>query len=138
MNRAQVRRHFSILWWWQLVLVLVPVITINILFESSRQPGVLAMPFFIAGMLSMFISLPLFNAYKHALIATGKARDSDAEPAAWQALAKIRRKAFLGASLPAWIAAVAVFTSLEAVPLILLTLSSLVILYLYRIPRQLS
>ncbi|WP_339490072.1 MFS transporter [Pseudomonas sp. EL_65y_Pfl2_R95] len=138
MNRPQVRRRFSILWWWQLVLVVLPVLIINSLFESSREPGVLAMPFFIAGMLSMFVSLPLFNAYKHALIATGKARDTEVEPAAWQTLGEARRKACWGAGLPAWIAAAAVFTSLEAVPLILLTVSSLVILYLYRIPRQLG
>ena len=48
------------------------------------------------------------------------------------------RSQVLGAGLPAWIAAVAVFVGLEAIPLMLLGLSSLVLLYLYRIPRQLG
>lgn len=138
MNRPQARRRLSILWWWQLCLALAPVLIINALFESSRQPGVLAMPLFIAGMLSMFVSLPLFHAYKHAVIAAGKARDTEAEPEAWAALAQTRRKSLLGACLPAWIAAIAVFASLEGVPMLLLCVSSVVILYLYRIPRQLG
>ena len=49
-----------------------------------------------------------------------------------------RRKAFLGAGLPAWIAAIALFSGLNAVALILLALSSVVLLCLYRIPRQLG
>lgn len=67
-----------------------------------------------------------------------KALDTPDEPAAWVALARIRRLAFVGAALPAWIAALAVFAGLPALPLMLLALSSLVLLYLYRIPRQLG
>ena len=40
--------------------------------------------------------------------------------------------------LPAWIAAIALFSGLNAVALILLALSSVVLLCLYRIPRQLG
>ena len=96
------------------------------------------MPLFVAGLASMFVSLPLFSAYKRALVATEQALDSAQEPDAWQELARRRRLAFLGAGLPAWIAAIAVFVGLEAIPLMLLGLSSLVLLYLYRIPRQLG
>lgn len=42
------------------------------------------------------------------------------------------------AAVPAWIGALAVFVGLEAVPLFLLALSTLVLFYLYRIPRQLG
>jgi len=49
-----------------------------------------------------------------------------------------RRTALLVAALPAWIGALAVFVGLEAVPLFLLGLSTLVLFYLYRIPRQLG
>ena len=42
----------------------------------------------------------------------------------------------LAAGLPAWIAALGVFVGLEGVPLLLLALSTLVLFYLYRIPRQ--
>ena len=55
-----------------------------------------------------------------------------------QALGQTRRRAFIAAGLPAWIAALAVLAGLEAVPLILLAVASLVLLYLYRIPRQLG
>ncbi|HSX70829.1 MAG TPA: MFS transporter, partial [Pseudomonas sp.] len=46
--------------------------------------------------------------------------------------------AFLGACLPAWVAAIALFSGLNAVALMLMALSSVVLLSLYRIPRQLG
>lgn len=138
MTRSEVRRRLALVWWRQLALTLAPVLVLNLLFGAGKTVSVLAMPLFIAGLASMFVSLPLFSAYKRALIATEKALDTPAEPDAWQELANRRRLAFLGAGLPAWIAALAVFAGLEAIPLILLALSSLVLLYLYRIPRQLG
>jgi hypothetical protein len=96
------------------------------------------MPLFIAGLASMFVSLPLFSGYKRALVATEKALDTPQEHDAWLELARVRRLGFVGASLPAWIAALAVFAGLEAIPLILLAISSIVQLYLYRIPPQLG
>lgn len=138
MTRSQVRRRLALAWWGQLVLTLAPLVLLNLLFGADRQPGMLVMPLFVAGLASMFVSLPLFRAYKRALVATEQALDTPQEAETWQALAKQRRLAFLGAGLPAWIAAVAVFVGLEAIPLLLLGLSSLVLLYLYRIPRQLG
>lgn len=138
MTRANVRRRLALAWWWQLAVVLAPLFVLNLLFGADQHVGVLSMPMFIAGLASMFVSLPLFHAYKHALIATEKALDTPEEPAAWLALAAQRRLALLGAGLPAWIAAIAVFAGLEAIPLILLALSSVVLFYLYRIPRQLG
>jgi hypothetical protein len=139
MTREQVRRRMALAWWRQLGLSLAPLFVLNLLFgaDPAIMP-VLAMPLFLAGLASMYVSLPLFHAYKHALIATEKALDSPAEPAAWLALAAQRRRAFLGAGLPAWIAALAVFVGLEALPLVLLALSSGLLLVLYRIPRQLG
>ncbi|HWV09305.1 MAG TPA: MFS transporter [Pseudomonas sp.] len=138
MTRNEVRRRLALVWWRQLGLTLAPLFVLNLLFGDDRQLGVLAMPLFVAGMASMFVSLPLFSGYKRALIDTQKALDTPEEPAAWLELANRRRQAFLGAGLPAWIAAIAVFAGLEAIPLILLALSSVVLLYLYRIPRQLA
>jgi hypothetical protein len=137
-TRSEVRQRLAWAWWRQLVYTLAPLLAFNLLFGADQQTGVLTMPLFIAGLASMFVSLPLFGAYKRALVATEKALDSDEEPAAWLELARCRRLAFLGAGLPAWIAAIAVFAGLEAVPLVLLALSSVVLLYLYRIPRQLG
>lgn len=137
MTRAQVKRRLALAWWRQLSVAVAPVLVFNLLFGDGER-SVLAMPLFVAGMASMFISLPLFHAYKRALIATGKALDTADEPAAWLELDRVRLRALLGAAAPAWIAALAVFAGLEAVPLVLLTFSSVVIHLLYRIPRQLA
>lgn len=139
MTRSQVRRRLSIAWWKYLALALVPLFVINAVFgQDEAILPVLAMPFFIAGVASMFVSLKFFGRYKHALIATQKALDTPEEPAAWIALAACLRSAYVVASLPAWIGALAVFVGLEAVPLMLLALSTTVLFYLYRIPRQLA
>ncbi|MDE1166730.1 MAG: MFS transporter [Pseudomonas sp.] len=139
MTRSQVRRRLAVAWWQQVALTLLPLFVISWAFGDLEPViPVLAMPMFIAGVASMFLSLPRFGAYKHALIATQKALDTAEEPAAWIALARVRRIAFLFAGLPAWLAALAVFVGLEAVPLCLLALSSMVLLCLYRIPRQLG
>ncbi|TFW40303.1 nuclear FMR1 interacting 1 family protein [Pseudomonas fluorescens] len=139
MTRGQVKRRLSFSWWQYLALALLPLFVINLVFgRAEALLPVLAMPFFIAGMASMFLSLRFFNGYKHALIATSKALDTPEEPAAWITLAARRRMALLVAALPAWVGALAVFVGLEAVPLFLLALSTLVLFYLYRIPRQLG
>ncbi|NVZ92207.1 MFS transporter [Pseudomonas yamanorum] len=139
MTRGQVKRRLSFNWWQYLALALVPLFVINLVFGKAEPLlQVLAMPFFIAGVASMFVSLRYFHGYKHALIATGKALDTPDEPAAWITLAARRRVALLVAALPAWVGALAVFVGLEAVPLFLLALSTLVLFYLYRIPRQLG
>ncbi|WP_210641307.1 MULTISPECIES: MFS transporter [unclassified Pseudomonas] len=139
MTRGQVRRRLAVSWWKYLALALVPLFVINLVFgEGEAILPVLAMPLFIAGVASMFVSLRFFGPYKHALVATQKALDTPEEPQAWITLAARRRAAFLVAGLPAWIGALAVFVGLEAVPLMLLALSSAVLFYLYRIPRQLG
>jgi hypothetical protein len=133
------RRRLAVAWWAQLALTLLPLLIMGWAFGSNKPLlPILVMPFFIVGVASMFISLPRFRAYKHALIATQQALDTAQEPAAWSALAQTRRVALRVAGLPAWIAALAVPVGLEAVPLVLLATSSLVLLYLYRIPRQLG
>jgi len=138
-TRGQVKRRLSFNWWQYLALALLPLFVINLVFgQADPLLPVLAMPLFIAGVASMFLSLRYFHGYKHALIATAKALDTAEEPAAWITLAARRRAALLVAALPAWIGALAVFVGLEAVPLCLLALSTLVLFYLYRIPRQLG
>ena len=139
MTRGQVKRRLSVNWWQYLALALLPLFVINLVFGRAQSLlPMLAMPFFIAGVASMFLSLRYFTGYKHALIATSKALDSPEEPAAWITLAARRRTALLVAGVPAWIGALAVFVGLEAVPLFLLALSTTVLFYLYRIPRQLG
>ncbi|AMB84021.1 MFS transporter [Pseudomonas agarici] len=139
MTRGQAKRRLAISWYQQLVLSVLPLVVANGLFgQSPPLLPVLAMPLFIAGVASMFISLRFFGAYKRSLIATQAVLDTPEEPAAWIALANVRRKALVVAALPAWIGALAVFVGLEAVPLVLLVVSTVVVFYLYRIPRQLG
>jgi hypothetical protein len=138
-TRGQVRRRLAVSWWQYLALALLPLFVINAVFgQGEAILPVLAMPLFIAGVASMFVSLRFFGGYKTALIATQKSLDTPEEPQAWITLATRRRAAFLVAGLPAWIGALAVFVGLEAVPLMLLALSTAVLFYLYRIPRQLG
>nr|WP_218177501.1 MFS transporter [Pseudomonas gingeri] len=126
-------------WYKQLLLSVLPLFVANWLFgQTDPLLPVLAMPFFIAGVASMFVSLRFFGVYKRSLIATQAALDTPEEPAAWIELADVRRKALVVAALPTWIGTLAVFVGLEAVPLMLLVLSSVVLFYLYRIPRQLG
>ena len=139
MTRNQVRRKLGLEWWAYLAIALAPLFVLNLLFGSGEPVfPALEMPLFLAAMISMFISLPLFRGYKRALIATEKALDGDHEREAWIELRRVRRVALLGAGLPAWVGAVAVFAGLNAVALVLLALSSAVVLSLYRIPRQLA
>ncbi|WP_273824152.1 MULTISPECIES: MFS transporter [Pseudomonas] len=139
MTRGQVKRRLAFGWYKQLLLTVLPLFVANWAFGQTEPVlPVLAMPLFIAGIASMFISLRFFGGYKHALIATEKALDTPEEPAAWITLANVRRKALVIAALPTWIGTLAVFVGLEAVPLILLVLSTVLLFYLYRIPRQLG
>lgn len=73
MTRGQVRRRLAVAWWQYLALALLPLFVLNALFgEGQGLLPVLAMPLFIAGVASMFVSLKYFARYKHALIATQK------------------------------------------------------------------
>jgi len=138
-TRGQVKRRLAFAWWQHLAIALAPLPVLAWAFGGMAPLiPMLAMPVFLAGVATMFFSLPRFGAYKRALIATEKALDSPEEPAAWIELARVRRLAMLFACLPAWVSALWVFIGLVSLPQILLAISSVVILYLYRIPRQLG
>ena len=139
MNRAAARRQLSRDGWLQLLLVVVPVLAANQLPElSGSDQAFLAFPLFVAGLGLLFFSLPRFSAYKHALIRTEQAFDSDDEAAAWSALRNVRLRALRIAGLPAWVAAVGAPLGVEPVAQLLLVCGSLMLLVLYRVPRQLQ
>lgn len=122
-----------------LLLFLVPVLATGQLPMLTGGIGdSVAFPLFFAGLGLLFLSLPRFTAYKHALIRTEKASGSDAEPSAWDALGEIRLRALRIAGLPAWIAALGAPLGMEPVGQLLLVCGSLTLLVLYRIPRQLQ
>lgn len=139
MTRGQVRRRLFVAWLQYLVVALAPLLVFSWAFGGGEPlVPILAMPLFIAGIATMFLSLPRFAAFKRALIATHNALDSEQEPAAWIELARVRRIGMTFACFPAWVAALSVLVGLEVVPQMLMALSSVVVLYLYRIPRQLG
>lgn len=129
---------FARRWWALLALALLPLALLAALGpQQAPLPGSLAMPLFVAALLAMFVGLPLFRRFKHALIACGRALDTPGEAAAWGELAQAQRNGLLGALLPAWFAALGRLADLHGVPVLLLVFASLVIAILYRLPRQL-
>nr|WP_272890839.1 hypothetical protein [Stutzerimonas sp. S1] len=113
------------------------VLPVLLLGRASVQLGGWGLPLFAAGLVSLFFSLPAFTAFKHALIATEQALGRATESDAWTHLRRVRRRALLIASLPAWLAAAGALLGMEPVARLLLVFGSLALLVLYRIPRQL-
>ncbi len=103
---------------------------------ESPLPSDFAMPLFVVALLSMFVSLPLFRQYKLALVALARVRNTNDELPAWQPLSEAQFKGLWGAVLPAWIAALGRCADLHTVPVVLLVAASLVIAWLYRLPKQ--
>ena len=93
MTRAEVKRRLALAWWQYLAVGLVPLPVMAWAFGGGDALiPVLAMPLFIAGAATMFLSLPRFGAYKRALIATSKVLGTGEEAAAWIELARVRRQ----------------------------------------------
>ena len=133
MNRANARRQLNLLWWARLVLCVLPWL---LLAQVEVDWGLPPMGFFLAGLLSLFVTLTCFPAFKRALWALGQ-RDADADqPSRWAALQQAQSKGLYAASLPAWLAALGTLSGLEGVACLLLIAGSLTIFLLYRIPRQ--
>jgi len=89
MTRGEVRRRLAVQWWRQLLLSLMPLLAMSLVFGGdSALLAILEMPLFIAALASLFVTLPLFSAYKRALIATERSLDTAAEHDAWLALAR--------------------------------------------------
>lgn len=135
MNRRLARRQLARDGWLQFALVIVPLLLASRIPTATEQFGLVL---FGLGLASLFLSLPRFTAYKHALIATEKSFGSADEDRAWATLRQMRRRALMVASLPAWLAAVGAPLGLEPVAQLLLTFGTLVLLLLYRTPRQLQ
>ncbi|KAF1052853.1 MAG: hypothetical protein GAK43_01705 [Stenotrophomonas maltophilia] len=137
MSAATGYGRLALTWWLHLLLALGPLLLLlNLDADLARFPA-LATPAFVVGLFSMFLTLPFFRCYKHALIAAGRAHGSADAPAAWVHLARARCRGALVGSLPAWIGALALFCDLHAVAALMLGFASLIILWLYRLPRLL-
>ena len=121
-------------WWLPAIVCVLPWwLTITYL-TPATQNATLSLVLFIAGLCSLFLHLKLFNRFKHAVIAAGR-NPSDAS--LWQAFLTIRQRGLWGAVIPSLLAVPAWLIGLETVASALLVIASLMLLWLYRVPRQL-
>ena len=139
MSPLEARRTLRVLWWLQLAVAVLPVW----LFPSARfnlgmHTELVSLLFFVLALCLLFLNAKPFQRFKQAVIAIGAARETEAEAAAWQRLMHIRLQALWYGCIPAWSAALAKVLGLEMPVVMLLTLASPVLFWLYRTPRQLS
>ena len=121
-------------WWLQVLISSVPwLIVINTL-QPIKAPEWLPMAAFVLALSSLFLHIKLFNRFKHAVIQVGRDK---ANPTLWQQFLAVRQQALWLASVTAWLAVPAWLVGLESVPSALLVIASIMLLWLYRVPRQL-
>lgn len=131
------RPLFNTRWFGMQLVALLPLSALAPMdITEPPLPTELAMPLFIVALCSMFVSLRLFRRYKLALVALARVRNTDQEIPAWQPLSDAQFHGLWGAVLPAWIAALGRCADLHLVPVVLLACASLVIAWLYRLPKQ--
>lgn len=134
----QTPRYRSAGQWWLALFVITALLAAPIpvqrLAVLQQPPGSLV--FFVAGLLLLFCSRPFFHAFKRAVVAFSGA-DARQQAQLWSQYFQARRRALLVAMLPAVAALVGRMLGLEEVPVVLLWLASLLLLWLYRTPRQL-
>lgn len=128
----------SALQWWLTLLVLVAILVVPLPFEPPTllQHSLAGLIFFIAGLLTVFFSRSPFNTVKSVLIEFSVAVPQRL-PKLWQTYFLVRRRALTAAMLPAAAAFAGRLLGLEQTPILLLWLTSLLLLWLYRSPRQL-
>lgn len=131
-------RLHSALQWWLALLVLAVILQVPLPFAPLEllQHSVAGLVFFIAGLLSVFFSRSPFNTFKTILVEFSVAVPQRL-PKLWATYFQVRRRALLIALLPAAAAFAGRVLGLEQTPVFLLCMTSLLLLWLYRTPRQL-
>lgn len=122
---------------WRMQTGVTLVLPIALVLLLSEQPGAWpegAIPLFIAGLATLFLSLWRFRHYKQALIAAEGLGDSPQAEAAWATLHKQQLLGLLNGKFPAWAGMLQYVCTGEVVPLILLVLASMGVMLLYRPP----
>lgn len=115
--------------------LLLPIALVWLL-GGDRQPAMdaAAVPVFIIGLASIFLSVWRFRHYKFALIEADKGDGSPADEQAWARLHHQQVLGLLNAKIPGWIGMLHYVVAGEIVPLILLVLASQGVMLLYRPP----
>ncbi|QJD60172.1 hypothetical protein HG264_15410 [Pseudomonas sp. gcc21] len=133
------RTHWKALqrnWRMQCAASLILPIALVWLLGDDWQPVLdsAAVPIFVVGLASIFLTVWRFRQYKFALI---EADGGDDSPAAEQAWARLHHQQLLGllnAKLPGWIGMLHYVATGEIIPLILLVLASQGAMLIYRPP----
>jgi len=105
-------------------------------FLSQQQPAweAGALPLFILGLATLFLSLWRFRFYKHALIKAEGLGEAPEAADAWVELHRQQMLGLLNAKLPAWMGMLHYVAVGEIIPLILLVLASMGLMFLYKPP----
>ena len=139
MKPVEARRTLRMLWWLQLAVAMLPVwLFPAAVYDLGEQTETASIVFFVVALSLLFFNNKPFQRFKHAVIAVGVARDTPQEHAAWQHLMHLRLQALWFACLPAWAGTLAKILGMELPVVILLAISTPVLFWLYRTPKQLS
>lgn len=139
MKPQEVRRTLRMLWWLQLSVAVLPVCLVPAgLFSLGQYTERVSLLFFVLALSLLFLNAKPFQRFKHAVIMVGQARETAQEADAWQRLMHVRLRALWYACIPAWSALFAKVLGLDTPVVVLLTLATPVLFWLYRTPKQLS
>lgn len=139
MKPQEVRRTLRMLWWLQLSVAVLPVCLVPAgLFSVGQYTERVSLLFFVLALSLLFLNAKPFQRFKHAVIMVGQVRETAQEADAWQRLMHVRLRALWYACIPAWSALFAKVLGLDMPVVVLLTLATPVLFWLYRTPKQLS
>ncbi|MFN3579031.1 MAG: MFS transporter [Pseudomonas sp.] len=122
---------------WRMQTVVTLGLPIALVWFLSDQAGAWeegALPLFILGLATLFLSVWRFRHYKAALIEAEGLGDAPEAEAAWARLHRQQLLGLMNAKLPAWVGMLHFVCVAEVVPLILLVLASMGVMLLYRPP----
>ncbi|PRB79377.1 hypothetical protein [Pseudomonas sp. MYb185] len=125
-------------WRMQCLASLILPIAVVWLFHD-RDGGAYAsvgVPLFIAGLLTLLLTVWRFRHYKQALLQVDALGDDSQAESAWNRLHHNQLLGLTNAKLPGWIGMLHYVCTMEAVPLVLLVLASQGAMLLYRPPSQ--
>ncbi len=114
--------------------ILLPIALVWVLSDWDGAWDGGAMPIFVLGLLSIFLSLWRFRPYKLALIEAEGLGSSEAAEPAWVRLHQRQLLGLVTGKIPGWIGVLHYVATGELVPLVLLVLATQGILLLYRPP----
>lgn len=133
MERMTRHRRLNRVWWLMLLAAVLPWLLLVNVPEVAQLPP---MTLFIAGLCGLVPTLKVFPGYKRALWALNPPLDPAHEHERWTCLARQQLRGLCWVLLPAWFAALASPLGLEGMAGLLLVAGSLLLSFVYRVPRQ--